>query len=159
MTLVTTTGRANGRRWLAGAMRPVADEAGRRFLLLQADGEESLVRDLETGERHTVPTDTLSVPAADPLVAACGDEAAATPPAPLDRASSALGRCLLLELHLGGPRPVRALLAETDLCESDLHGVVADLRAAGLVRDTTVGGERGYELADAATAALSDLLQ
>jgi hypothetical protein len=39
---------------------------------------------------------------------------------------------------------VRTLLGATDLCESDLVGLITELRAAGLVEEATVGGERGY---------------
>lgn len=42
------------------------------------------------------------------------------------------------------------LLGAYDLCESDLHGLLTEFRAAGLVVETTVYGERGYEATDAA---------
>jgi hypothetical protein len=135
-------------------MRPVADADGRPCLLLQVTEDGSDVRDLETGERRQVPTASLTVLGADPLVATAADDGNAVPES-LAPAASGLARSLLLELHLGGPRPVRTLLGETNLCESDLHGVVADLRAAGLVREVRVDGQRGYGLTDAADDALS----
>jgi predicted transcriptional regulator len=54
-------------------------------------------------------------------------------------------------LERRGPTRVRRLLDETALCESDLHGCVTTCRAAGLVRETTVDGERGYETTARAT--------
>jgi len=71
------------------------------------------------------------------------------------RDDRALG--LLLELDADGPIPVRTLLSSSGLCESDLHGLLAELRAAGLVTETEVAGERGYETTDAASDALERL--
>jgi hypothetical protein len=136
-------------------MRPVADEDGRPCLLLLTTDDGSDVRDLETGQRRAVPTDSLSVLEADPLVAVAAGDDDDPVPEPLASAPPGLARGILLELYLGGPRPVRTLLGETSLCESDLHGVVADLRAAGLVREFRVDGERGYGLTEAADEALS----
>ena len=78
-----------------------------------------------------------------------------------DGASAALTRVpderalgLLVELDARGPLSVRALL-DYDLCESDLHGLVAELRAAGLVEEADVAGERGYDLTATAAEALA----
>lgn len=134
-------------------MRPVEDETGHRYLLLKRSTESSLVRDLSTGEREHLPNADLSVVgAAAPLETAAG---ALAPdrreqlPVSGDRAAG-----LLVELVQGGPRPVRDLLGSTELCESDLNGLVGELRAAGLVTETTVHGRRGY----AATETAADLL-
>ena len=137
-------------------MRAVVDDAGRRSLLLREDGDQALVRDLTTGEQRTRPLASLGPAAEDPFVALAGPDADSLP-APLERAPTDQARGLLVELHLAGPRPVRTLLSETTLCESDLHGLVGDLRAAGLVRETTVDGERGYGLTDEAADALAAL--
>ncbi len=139
-------------------MRAVVDGAGDRFLLLTAADDVTLLRDVGTGDRHRRPTADLTPLAASPL-ATVTEPVPEPPPSPLDRAPSTRGLCLLLELHAAGPRSVRGLLAETALCESDLHGLVADLRAGGLVRETTVAGERGYALTDDAAAALADLAE
>jgi hypothetical protein len=64
---------------------------------------------------------------------------------------------LLLELDAAGPVSVRTLLDSTDFCESDLHGLLAELRAASLIAETTVAGERGYETTETASAALDVL--
>jgi hypothetical protein len=59
---------------------------------------------------------------------------------PSDRA---LG--LLAEVRRRDPVSVRTLLDDYALCESDLHGILAEFRAAGLLAETRVAGERGYE--------------
>jgi len=138
-------------------MRTVEDETGKRYLLVKQSSESSRVRDPETGEERHVPNDTIeTVEGASPLATA-----AATVDEPLRRVltachdEQALG--LLFELDERGPTDVRVLLARYDLCESDLHGIVAEFRAAGLVAETTVPGGRGYETTDDASAALATL--
>jgi DNA-binding IclR family transcriptional regulator len=63
----------------------------------------------------------------------------------------------LLELDARGPVAVRTLLDGTDLCESDLHGLLAEFRAAGLVTEADASGRRGYDTTERAGAALSRL--
>jgi len=53
------------------------------------------------------------------------------------------------------PVAVRDLLGATDLCESDLHGLLAELVAAEFLIEREVGGERGYALTDRGRAVLS----
>jgi len=138
------------------ARRTVEDEDGDRFLLLKESAESSLVRDPATGETQYLPTASLEPVDESPLRTA----ARQLPPdvrtllvaVPDERA---LG--LLLELDADGPLAVRTLLSAYDLCESDLHGLLAELRAAGLLAETTVAGERGYETTPAASDALSML--
>ena len=71
------------------------------------------------------------------------------------RDDRALG--LLAEIESRGPIAVRDLLAAYDLCESDLHGLCAELRAAGLLAETEVAGERGYRTTERASEMLSRL--
>lgn len=134
-------------------MRTVEDDSGRRYLLLKRSAESSLVRDAATGEERYVPNDELSVrDGVDPL-----ETAAAAVPAEVRRLVAAVhdDRGLgLLVLLAREPRSVRALLGATDLCESDLLGLATELRAAGLLEETTVDGERGYAATDEAVAAL-----
>lgn len=129
-------------------MRTVAVD-GDRYLLCKRSEESSLVRDPETGEERYVENDRLTaVEGESPLALAARavDEATRRAlPAPDER-----GVGLLVELDRRGPTAVRDLLAEYDLCESDLHGLLAEFRAAGLVRGTEVAGRRGYELTEAA---------
>lgn len=62
---------------------------------------------------------------------------------------------LLDEIDARGPLPVRTLLSMQDCCESDLHGMCAELRAAGLIEECEVAGERGYRATDRASETLS----
>lgn len=66
---------------------------------------------------------------------------------------------LLLEIDSRGPTAVRTLLGTCDLCESALHGRLAELQAGGLLAETRVAGERGYETTDTASAALARLAE
>jgi len=65
---------------------------------------------------------------------------------------------LVLDVDSHGPLAVRAMLSRYDLCESDLHGLLAECRVAGLLAETEVGGERAYETTETASDAL-DLLR
>lgn len=138
-------------------MRTVRDDAGKRYILLKEAAESSLVRDPETGERRYLETDALSPVAGEsPLTTA-----ARAVPGDVRRLLTtvhdqrSLG--LLVELHARGPLTVRELLGGTDLCESDLHGLLGEYRAAGLVDERDVGGERGYGVTESATSALDRL--
>lgn len=132
-------------------VRTVTHE-GDRYLLVKRSGESSLVRDPETGDERYLPNDELVVTGESPLVTA----ARAVPADARDRLpvadEEALG--LLAELHERGPVDARTLMDGYDRCESDFHGLVTELRAAGLVREARVAGERGYELTDLAADAL-----
>lgn len=134
-------------------MRIVEDEAGRRYLLKKRSAESSLVCAVDTGKKRYLANDRLTVvDGVDPIVVA-----AATVPQdvrhelPTVHDEHALGLLVLLAQQ---PRPVRTILNVTDLCESDLLGIATELRAAGLIRETTVEGERGYAATDAAQEAL-----
>jgi len=137
-------------------MRTVEDASGRRYLLLKRSGESSLVRDVESGEERYLPNEELSARhGVDPLSAV-----AEAVPAPVRRLLGAVhdDRGLGLVVTLARePRPARALLEATDLCESDLLGLLSELRAAGLVEEATVDGERGYAATDAAREAVETL--
>lgn len=136
-------------------MRTVEHE-GRRYLLVKQSADSSLVRDPTTGEERYLPTDELSVTGESPLEVA----AASVPEAPRRvltavRDERSLG--ILVELEERGPLSVREVLGAYDLCESDLHGVVGELRAAGLVTETEVDGERGYGTTALASEGLASL--
>lgn len=138
-------------------MRTVEDESGRRYLLEKRSSSASRVRDLETGEVDHLPNGQLTeVDGATPL-----DLAADTVPDPVRRIltatpdAAALG--LLVDLHHRGPLAVRSMLADYDLCESDVHGRLSELRAAGLVTETTVAGEPGYAVTETAAVAVEAL--
>jgi hypothetical protein len=129
-------------------MRTVEDAAGNRYLLVKQSRESSLVRDVTTGEQRHLPTDSLStIGGTSPLETA----AAAVPDATRRliatvRDGRTLG--LLVALEAADGLSARALLDTEDYCESDLHGLMSELRAAGLVEPATVDGEDGYRLTD-----------
>ncbi|MFD1684550.1 DUF7346 family protein [Halobellus litoreus] len=126
-------------------MQTVRDADGDRFLLVKRSTDSSLVRDPETGAEGYRPNEELRFEAAEPPLST----AAAGIPGPVRRVVSAahddrsLG--LLVELADRGPLSVVELLDAYDLCESDLHGLLAEFRAAGLIDEATVHGERGYD--------------
>jgi len=125
-------------------MRSVRDDEGNEYLLVKRSAESSLVRDPATGtERYLPNADLHAAGETDPL-----RTAAEAVPAPVRRVltaapnDQALG--LLVEFVDRGPLAVRTLLDAYDLCESDLHGLLAEFRAAGLIAEERVAGERGY---------------
>jgi len=137
-------------------MRTVRDDEGREYLLVKRSSESSLVRDPATGAERYVPNGELVVGDDAPLSTAAGAVSAPVrrvlTATPNDRA---LG--LLVELVDRGPVGVRTLLDGYDLCESDLHGLLAEFRAAGLVEEARVAGERGYDATETACEAVARL--
>jgi len=138
-------------------MRTVSDADGNRYLLLKQSSEASLVRDPRTGSEQYIDNDRLeAIDGESPLVTA-----AAAVGAPMRRLLTAthndrsLG--LLVELVDRGPCSTIELLDSYDLCESDLHGLLAEFRAAGLVAEATSYGERGYDATDLAATAVDQL--
>jgi hypothetical protein len=138
-------------------MRTVRDADGDRYLLVKRSGESSLVRDPATGEERYRPNEALEAVDESALAAA-----AAAVPAPVRRACTAIrsdeSLGLLLEIDRCGPIGVRALLSEYDRCESDLHGLLGEFRAAGLIEEADVAGElgteRGYATTETGSAAV-----
>lgn len=138
-------------------MRTVEDREGNRYLLVEQSDDSSLVRDPSDGSEQHLPNEALE-PVADtsPLATV-----ATTVSEPLRRVLSAthddraLG--LLLTIEREGPTDVRVLLDRYELCESDLHGLVAEFRAAGLLQEADVPGGRGYDTTEAASEALATL--
>ncbi len=138
-------------------MRTVEDAAGNRYLLMKRSRASSLVCDAATGERRYLPTDELStVGDASPLETAAGSV-----PEPARRLVTAvrdeatLG--LLVALEAADGLSARAVLDSAEFCESDLHGLVGELRAAGLVEPAEVDGEDGYRLTAGAAAVVRAL--
>ncbi len=135
----------------------VMDEDGTRYILEKRSAESSRVRNPDTGEQLHLPNDELErLDGESPLVTA----ARAVPKQvrtllTATHSERALG--LVIELQQDGPLPVRALIEQYDLCESDLHGILGELQAAGIISETTVLGERGYELTPAGAEAVERL--
>ncbi|WP_128477622.1 DUF7346 family protein [Halorussus pelagicus] len=136
-------------------MRTVRDESGDLFLLLTESSDACKVRDPETGEETYRGCDELErVSGESPLATAARavpESARAVLTATPDE--RALG--LLIDLRERGPHSVRHLLSATDLCESDLLGLLTEFRAGGLVEETDVMGERGYATTDRANEGLA----
>lgn len=140
-------------------MRTVRDESDTHYVLIKQSSDASLVRDPETGvEKHIPNEDIVAVDGASPLATA----ATAVPDAVRTVVTAVhddqtLG--LLVELDARGPLPAADLVSSTDLCESDFVGLVTELRAAGLLAETTVAGEPGYETTETAAEALDVLAE
>jgi len=138
-------------------MRTVQDAAGNRYLLLERSRDTCLVRDAATGERRRLPTAALStVEDRSPLATAA--EAVPETVRTLVTAvhdERALG--LLVALEAADGLSARAVLDAGSYCESDLNGLVNELRAAGLVTRASVDGEAGYRLTDEAAAVVRAL--
>lgn len=138
-------------------MRTVETADGERYLLLKESSDATLVRDPVTGEERYIDADELTDVSGEPPLAA----AASGVPAPVRRLltavhdEQALG--LVVELADSGPVAVVDLLGAYDLCESDFHGLLSELRAAGLVAERGVAGERGYDATEAAREAVDYL--
>ncbi|SEH39090.1 hypothetical protein SAMN05192561_101457 [Halopenitus malekzadehii] len=139
-------------------MQPVRDTSGNRYLLVKRSTDSSRVCDPETGEERYVPTADL-----EPVADESGLEtaAAAVVPTAVRRVLTAIhddrSLGLLVVLVDRGPLSVRELLDGTDYCESDLHGLLAELRAAGLIAETEIAGHRGYAATEVAETAVADL--
>ncbi|MFC6787643.1 hypothetical protein ACFQFH_17820 [Halobaculum halobium] len=137
-------------------MQSVRGSDGTRYLLVKRSSEASLVRDPSTGEEQYLPNDNLDPVGESPLSAAAAGVSPEVRRAVLAcRDERSLG--LLVEFADRGGLSVRTLLDAYDLCESDLHGLVAEFRAAGLLAEATVAGERGYEPTDEALAVVERL--
>lgn len=139
-------------------MRVVQDTDGDRYLLVDGDGDAAVVRDPVSGDLDEVPLADLETCDDASAPSALAEAVPVPDRSPLGdvRDEDALG--LLVLLGATGPTAVEPLLDGTSLCESDLHGAASELRAAGLLDETTVGGRRGYRTTDEADAALDRLV-
>ncbi|MFD1570043.1 DUF7346 family protein [Halorubrum laminariae] len=126
-------------------MQTVRLADGETYLLVKRSAESSRVRDPATGEERYVDNDNLSVVAGESPLAT----AASGVPTPVRRVLRAVhddrSLGLLAVVVDDGPLSVIELLDTADMCESDLHGTVSELRAAGLIDETEFAGRRGYE--------------
>lgn len=140
-------------------MRTVKDGSGRSYLLLKRSSEEWLVRDPDTGQETYRPaTDFEFVEDRSPLAVT-----ATAVPEPVRavltavRTEQSLGLLVALDRH--GPLSVRSMLDRFEFCESDLHGQLAEFRAAGLIEGGHVAGERGYATTALASEAIANLTE
>lgn len=138
-------------------MRTVRDDDGKRYLLLKESAELSLVRDPATGERRHLPNDDWELVEGDSPLATAAGGLPETVRRVVTAAHDERALGLLLEIDARGPVGIRTLLSAYDLCESDVHGLLSEFRAAGLVEETKTGGQRGYDTTEDASAALAHL--
>ena len=130
-------------------MRTDRDTDGDRCLLLKESDESSLVDDPESGAERYVANDDLDFVDESPLAtAAAGIDPAVRRLVTATYDDQSLG--LLVELVDSGPLATVELLDSYDLCESDLHGLLAEFRASGLVAEAETAGQRGYDPTDLA---------
>lgn len=137
-------------------MRTVRDGDGNQYLLLKQSGDQTLVREPASGTEQYLPTSELETcEKQSPLATAAGG----IDPAVRNLLTTAyddqsLG--LVIEIVDRGPISPITLLEQYELCESDLHGLLGEFRAAGLVEETT-DRQRQYRPTAAATRAVTQL--
>jgi len=135
-------------------MQTVRDGDGETYLLVKRSAESSRVRDPATGAERYVDNDDLRVVDGESPLAT----AASGVPDPVRQTLGAVrddrSLGLLAVVVDSGPIAAIDLLDAADMCESDLHGALSELRAAGLVDEAEVAGRRGYEATPVAVEAL-----
>jgi hypothetical protein len=137
-------------------MRTVETPEGERRLLLSESDGIARIRDPATGEERTVDAETLESIADESLsVAAAGVPESVRQVVTAVHDERTLG--VLVSLVDDGPTAVVDLLSYSGLCESDFNGLFGELRAAGLVQECRVAGERGYEATETAEEAVAAL--
>lgn len=137
-------------------MRTVRTDDGGQYLLIKRSSGSSLVRDPETGDERYIENEKLEFTGVSPLETAA--QAIADPVRRIVRAVSsdhALGVLIILDRR--GPMAAVDLMGRSDLCESDLNGLLTELRAAGLIETVSIGGVPGYKTTEQASEGLSTL--
>lgn len=138
-------------------MQTVRDADGETYLLVKRSAGSSRIRDPATGEERDVDNADLTVVDGESPLAT----AASGVPASVRRTMGAVhdDRSLGLLAMIVDEGSISAidLLDTAELCESDLHGTVTELRAAGLVTEideVDVAERRGYEATELAVDAI-----
>lgn len=139
------------------SQQTVRDAEGNRYVLEKRSGDSSRVRDLQTGERRHLPNGELEPIEGEPRLIAAARSQGVTDVGAIDAVPSERALGLLVELDYQGPIDIRTMLSAYDLCESDLHGVLGELQAGGLIEETMVAGIRGYQLTNDGNATLDQL--
>ncbi|QLK25603.1 hypothetical protein HYG81_16195 [Natrinema zhouii] len=138
-------------------MKTVEDDTGKRYLLRKRSDTASLVRDPETGNECYIQNDRLK----DVDEASALETAARSVSDPvltlLTNVHDEETVGLLIELSERGPLAARTLLDTYDFCESNLHGRLTILSAAGLLEEADVAGERGYRITEDCKTALETI--
>lgn len=133
-------------------MRTVRADDGSRYLLRKRSSDASLVVDPATGEERYLDNDRLEPRDESPLQAVGATVSDDSKEVIGVSHETALG--LLVVLDRRGPIAAVDLVEFTELCESDLNGLLAELRAAGLVESVS-DPVLGYETTRVAQAKLS----
>lgn len=112
------------------------------MLAIERRDGELLVRNPATGRERSIPADAAESLDKEPLaVVRDAVGTAAGPPVGTDDRTLAVA----VELVDRGVTPARRLPRAYAACESDLVGMVTELRVAGLIDETAVGGVPAYE--------------
>lgn len=139
-------------------MRTVYHTDGTQYLLCKESSESSLIRDPRSGEERYVPNEKLTIADADDsslIAAASGVSKPVRTVLTASHNEEALG--LLVELTDREGLSVVAMIDAYDYCESDLNGQLAEFRAAGLITEAEIYGERGYEPTEMTKSAIESL--
>lgn len=140
-------------------MHTVRTSDGTRYLLLKQSSDSSLVRDPTTGDERHIENDRLELIENDG-VSPLETIANAVPDSVrqiLSAVSDDRSLGLLLVLDQREPIAVSDLMSLSDLCESDVNGLLSEFRAAGLVEPISIGGVPGYETTTLTSEGLSVL--
>lgn len=148
---------ANCLETLTPLMRLVRDQSGRAHVVSARDGDHLDIVDPATGRERTVPATDVDPVVDEPELPVLAAALPTDPGSPLDGIGDPRAVGLLGVLEAAGPLPATMLLAFESLCESDLHGIVGELSAAGYVEQTTVDGRSGYRTTAAAERTLAGL--
>jgi hypothetical protein len=141
-------------------MDTVRTADGTRYLLLKRSSDASLVRDPTTGDEQYIENERLEHIARAPL-----ETVTRTVPESVRRILSAVSNDralgLLIVIDRQGPIAVSDIMERSDLCESDVNGLLSEFRAAGLVEQEPmsvidVPGYATTELAHEGLAVLCD---
>lgn len=126
------------------------------MLLSESDGT-ARIRNPATGDERTVDAETLE-PLPDEALAVAAESIPESVRQTVTAVHDERTLGVLVTLVDDGPMAVVDLLSYSGLCESDFNGLFAELRAAGLVAECRIAGERGYEATETAEEAV-DLLR
>jgi len=148
---------ANPVEGVSPIMRVVRDGAGRINVVRERSDEQRVLVDPATGTERTVSAADVVPVVDEPELELVASALPDPTDSPLASIGDARARGILGVLEAAGPLPATMLLAFESLCESDLHGTVGELRAAGLVAETTVDGHSGYRMTETAARTLADL--
>lgn len=133
----------------------IVEFEGDRYLLLKRSTSSSLVYDPVSGDRRYLPNHELDI--SDKSGHGGSEESLLNRIPELGALGSIADDAtleILFEIETNGPLPARDLLGRIDCCESDLHGIISELRAAELVTEIDLPGGRGYQTTARASEAL-----